>query len=228
MSKCSKAGKLKPKPMRKLKLISAIGLLLFALGAMAQDEQERKLIQFSGVIVSADSLKPVPFCNIIIKGKNRGTISDYYGYFSFVAQKGDTVQFSSIGFKKARFVIPDSLAGKAYSLIQTMSADTVMLAEAVVYPWPTKEQFRQAFLDLRLPDDDMVFAQRNLEQAAMKERIEAMGMDGSMNFRYAMQQRTAQLYHAGQLPPNNLLNPIAWYKFIKAWQEGAFKRKKKD
>lgn len=213
----------------KVVLLTVIGLGLCASRAMAQEdnEQERKLIQFSGVIITADSLKPVPFCNIIIRSKNRGTISDYFGYFSFVAEKGDTVQFSSIGFKKSRFVIPDSLDSKAYSLIQTMSADTVMLAEAVVYPWPTKEQFRQAFLDLRLPDDDMVFAQRNLEQAAMKERIEAMGMDGSMNFRYAMQQRTSQLYYAGQLPPNNLLNPIAWYKFIKAWQEGAFKRKKK-
>lgn len=214
--------------MHNLKFLLAIVLLVISQMALAQEEQERKLIQFSGVIVSADSIKPVPFCSIIIKGKNRGTISDYYGYFSFVAQIGDSVQFSSIGFKKAYYIIPDSLAGKAYSLIQTMSADTVMLAEAVVYPWPTKEQFRQAFLDLRLPDDDMVFAQRNLEQAAMKERIEAMGMDGSMNFRFAMQQRTAQLYHAGQLPPNNLLNPIAWYKFIKAWQEGAFKRKKKN
>jgi len=52
-----------------------------------------------------------------------------------------------------------------------------------------------------------------------------MGMDGSMNFKNQMQQQYSKLYYAGQLPPNNLLNPIAWAKFIQAWQNGDFKRK---
>lgn len=186
------------------------------------------LLQFSGVLLTRDSLMAVPFANILIKGSKRGTISDYFGYFSFVAERGDTIQFSYIGFKDALFVIPDSLYRKNYSLIQMMDADTVMLQEALIYPWPTKEQFRQAFLDLRLPEDDKQRAERNLARAELKERMEAMGMDGSENFTYAMQQHGAQLYYAGQLPPNNLLNPLAWAKFIKAWKNGDFKRKKKQ
>ena len=53
-----------------------------------------------------------------------------------------------------------------------------------------------------------------------------MPMDGRMNQAYAMKQERSKLYYAGQLPPNNLLNPIAWAEFIRAWQNGDFKRKK--
>lgn len=184
-------------------------------------------MQFSGVLLTSDSLMAVPFANIIIKDSHRGTISDYFGYFSFVAQRGDTIVFSSIGFKDAEFIIPDSLRSQQYSLIKMMDLDTVLLDEAVIYPWPTKEQFRQAFLDLRLPEDDKQRAERNLARAEMRERMMAMRADGSESFKIAMQTHSAQLYYAGQLPPNNLLNPLAWAKFIKAWKNGDFKRKNK-
>jgi len=208
-----------------LALITAVSCFVSS-NALGQTENE-DLLQFSGVLLTRDSLDAVPFANIIIKDSHRGTISDYFGYYSFVAQPGDTIVFSSVGFKNAIFVIPDSLNRKHYSLIQMMDMDTIVLQEAIIYPWPTKEQFRQAFLDLRLPEDDKQRAERNLARAEMRERMEAMGMDGSENFTYAMQQHGAQLYYAGQLPPNNLLNPLAWVKFIKAWKNGDFKRKNK-
>lgn len=197
------------------------------LDAQAQSSKNDSLIQFSGVLLTRDSLNAVPFATVMIKGSNRGTISDYFGYFSFVAEKGDTIRFSYVGFKDAFFTIPDSLDRKNYSLIQMMDTDTVLLQEAVIYPWPTKEQFRQAFLDLRLPEDDKQIAMRNLERAEMKERMENMQADGSESFKIANRTYANQLYYAGQLPPNNLLNPIAWAKFIKAWKNGDFKRKKK-
>lgn len=212
-----------------LKYIFPIVVLLSCFSNFQTHAQTKNdsLLQFSGVLLTRDSLMAVPFANILIKNSKRGTISDYFGYFSFVAERGDTIQFSYVGFKDALFVIPDSLNRKNYSLIQMMDQDTVILQEAVIYPWPTKEQFREAFLSLHLPEDDKQRAERNLNRAEMKERMENMGMDGSENFTYAMQQHGAQLYYAGQLPPNNLLNPLAWAKFIKAWKNGDFKRKKK-
>lgn len=183
------------------------------------------LLQLSGVVVTGDSLKPVPFVNIVIRHTYRGTVSDYYGFFSLVASHGDTIEFTSVGFKKGQFIIPDTLLENRYSLIEMLSKDTVLLHEAVIYPWPTREQFKQAFLDLQLPTDDYDRAKLNMELAERKERNDPMPMDGSMNFRNAMLQKQGRLYYAGQLPPNNLLNPIAWAKFIKAWQNGDFKRK---
>lgn len=188
--------------------------------------QDNTLVQFSGIIVASDSLTPVSFANIIIKGTHRGTISDYYGFFSFVAQTGDTIQFSSIGYKKAYFVIPDTLKEHRYSLIQVMIKDTVQLPEALIYPWPSKEQFKEAFLNLRLPKDDYQRAYANLSREELMKRYEITPMDASMNYKFAMQQQYSRIYSIGQLPYNNLLNPLAWMEFIKAWKRGDFKRKK--
>lgn len=193
--------------------------------AQATTTRDRGLIQFSGVVVDGDSLKPLPFTSIVIRNSNRGTISDYFGYFSFVAQKGDTIDFSAIGFKTSTFIIPDTLNTNKYSLIQVLRADTIFLQETVIYPWPTKEQFREAFLRLEIPDDELEKARKNLAQAEMSDHMKGIAMDGSMNYRYQMQQQQSKLYYAGQLPPNNLLNPIAWAKFIQAWKNGEFKRK---
>lgn len=185
------------------------------------------LVQFSGVVVESDSLRPVPYSSIMIHNSYRGTVSDYFGYFSFVAQKGDTIEFSAIGFTDAVFVIPDTLSTNKYSLIQVLASDTIRLKETEVYPWPTKEQFKQAFLKLEIPDDDMARASKNMARADMKERMNGMANDASLNYKYTMQQYQSKLYYAGQLPPNNLLNPIAWSKFIKAWKNGDYNNKKK-
>ena len=207
------------------KALVIISLFFLVSGTQIFAQTKRKLIQFSGVVVNGDSLQPIPFVNIMIKNTYHGTVSDYYGYFSFVAQEGDVIEFSSIGYKKSNFTIPDSLQESRYSLIQMLNSDTVLLNTAVIYPWPTKEQFKQAFINLELPNDDMARAQRNLEREAMRQRGESMAMDGAMNQKNYMQQRNSRLYYAGQLPPNNLLNPIAWAKFIQAWKNGEFKRK---
>ena len=187
--------------------------------------QDKDLIQFSGVVVEIDSLRPVPFTKVIIKSSNRGTISDYYGYFSFVAQKKDTIIFSGIGYKKSQFIIPDSLVGNKYSLIQVLRYDTILLRESVIFPWPTREQFKEVFLNMKVPDDDLARAKKNLDREEMKEQYENMGMDAGMNYKASMQQYQSRLYWAGQYPPNNLLNPFAWAQFVKLWREGKLKIK---
>lgn len=192
---------------------------------VAWQDGKHDLVQFSGIVVEGDSLRPIPYTSIIVKNSSRGTVSDYFGYFSFVAQESDTIEFSAIGFNSALFIIPDTLTNNKYSLIQVLRMDTINLALVGVYPWPTKEQFKKAFLKLSLPEDDMVRADRNMARADQKEQMRGMAMDASLNYKYSMQQYQSKLYYAGQLPPNNLLNPIAWAKFIKAWKNGDFKKK---
>jgi hypothetical protein len=190
-------------------------------------KKTKNLIQFSGVVVEGDSLRPVPYASIMIRNSYRGTVSDYFGYFSFVAQPKDTIEFSAIGYRDASFIIPDTLSTNKYSLIQVLATDTIYLKMTEVYPWPSKEQFKQAFLQLNIPDDDLARAQKNMDRADMKELMTGMATDASLNYKYSTQQYQSKLYYAGQLPPNNLLNPIAWSKFIKAWKNGDFKNKKK-
>ncbi len=185
-------------------------------------------VQFSGVILSAnDSLKPIPLTSVIIKGTRRGAISDYFGFFTLVAQPGDVIQFISLGFRDAEFKIPDTLSSISYSIIQTLYKDTFNLSEVAVYPWPTKEEFKREFLNLKLPDDDYVRAEKNMQAEDM--RIIMKGLAADPNVVYSNLQNTQQtrLYHNGQMPVSNLLNPIAWAKFIQNWKAGVYTNKKK-
>lgn len=202
-----------------------IPIIMEAQNGVVSKSNKRELIQFSGIIVERDSLRPVPYTSIIVKDSHRGTVSDYFGYFSFVAQEQDTVEFSAIGYNSAVFIIPDTLTNNKYSLIQVLHSDTIYLKETVVFPWPTKEQFKAAFLRLDLPEDDLARAGKNMTRSDMKQQMVGMAMDASLNYKYSQQQYQSKLYYAGQLPPNNLLNPIAWSKFIKAWKDGDFKSK---
>ena len=205
--------------------IPVLILIFFSFTEVNAQEKDHDLVQFSGLIVTGDSLQPVPFTNIIITNRRRGTSSDYIGFFSFVAHRGDTIVFSAMGFKDGRYVIPDTITTRRYSMIQMMTTDTLLLTETIIYPWPSREQFREAFIKTRPPDDDLVVAQRNLEFMEIRERARKMPMDGGQNYRHFMQDQTARLYYYGQSPPISLFNPFAWAKFFEAWKRGDFRKK---
>ena len=199
-------------------------LLLFS-GISQQNKTDSLYIQFSGIVVTQDSLKPLPYCTVIDKSTRRGTITDFFGYFSFVAKPNDVIRFSSVGYKNAEFIIPDTLTTNKYSLIQIMFEDTIMLKTATIYPWPSKEQFAKAFVETKIPNDDYQRALANLSRSQLQDRMEFTPMDGALNFKWQQQQIQSKLYYAGQYAPNSLLNPFAWTRFIEAWKRGDFKKK---
>ncbi|MEO6882539.1 MAG: carboxypeptidase-like regulatory domain-containing protein [Bacteroidia bacterium] len=188
-----------------------------------KDNQKNILIQFSGVAVDHDSLKPIPFVSIMIKHSNRGTISDYFGYFSFVAETNDTIEFNALGYRKINYIISDTLLTDKYSLIQVLKKDTFNLKETLIYPWPTKEQFEAAFLNLNTPNDDLERAKKNMALAQKKELRYGSKMDAGANYANYMENQDSKLYSTGQYPVISLLNPLAWAKFIEAWKSGQLK-----
>jgi hypothetical protein len=187
--------------------------------------QENAIYQVSGIVVD-DSSKAIPFTHILIKGKRSGTICDFEGYFSLVAKPNDTLVFSSIGYKKGYFSINNNIEKAEIYITKILHSDTIMLAETTVFPWNSYEQFKEAFLKLDIPDDDINRALKNLALIEEQLKLYSNEPDPSLNYKYFMQQTYNQLYYAGQLPPNNLLNPIAWSQFFKALKNGDFKRKK--
>ena len=201
-------------------LISLFAFSLMLLQVSAQEDQDPKknVVQFSGVVVTADSLRALPYTNVIIANKGLGTITDYYGYFSFAAELGDSIVFSTVGYKSASFQIPDSLKDNKYSIVQVLNSDTIFLSETVIYPWPKPEDFKDAFLALNVNDDDIERAKKNLDPEILYKQMLDMPMDGQANFNFRMRQMQDQLYYAGQAPPIQLLNPFAWAQFFKAWQ----------
>lgn len=199
-------------------------LILLSIACAGFSQNEKKAIQITGAIVSADSLQAMPFVHITVKNARIGTISDYYGFFSLVAQKGDTIEFSSIGYHRNQFILSDSMKNNSYSIIHVMLKDTFLLKEFTVFPWPTREQFRYAFMHEDIPDNGNDRAKKNLSREVLMVAASGVPMEGSTTYKYELQNRYTKLYQGEGFPPNRLLDPIAWSKFIKAWQDGDFKK----
>ncbi|HAB89724.1 MAG TPA: hypothetical protein DCF84_04245 [Bacteroidetes bacterium] len=204
-------------------------MLVFAwsitpLSANAQDSA--KVVQFSGYVVTPDSLVGIPFVNIRVEGKNRGSYSNADGYFSFAAAAGDTVMFSCFGFEDDRYIIPSALNSNKYSIVKLMTEDYAYLDSVIIYPWPTREMFRAAFLDLELAESDVDRFLRNMEREYLQEMAEALPMDAQENADRYLRAEAQKYYWAGQAPPQNIFNVFAWAQFIEAWKRGDFKRRR--
>jgi hypothetical protein len=193
----------------------------------AQTKKNERLLQLSGkvVVLEVDSLKGLPFASVLIRKKKEGAVTNGQGFFTLVASPGDVIEFISIGYKDAQYIIPDTLTTKHFTITQAMKRDTITLGEVAVYPWPSKEDFKSAFLKLNVPNDDLSRAQKNMAAEQMRELVNGIAMDGGDNYRYSMEQRYQKLSYIGQYPPNQLLNPFAWAKFIQALKAGKLKRK---
>lgn len=179
-----------------------------------------QLIQFSGVVLDQDSLTPIPFVSIVVKGTERGTVSLINGFFSMIIKPGDELEFSSITHKNRTYKIPDTLHQKYYYAIQVLTKDTIELPTVEVYPWPSKDDFKRAFLALDLNDSDMDRADKNLTREELSYLERTQPASATENYRYVMQAYYTKLYTSGQQPVNNLLNPIKWAEFINAWRSG--------
>jgi hypothetical protein len=183
-----------------------------------------RLVQLSGVVVSEEELTPMPYTTVYDKTQRRGVIADYYGFFSFVAYPGDTLLFSSFSYKTSTFIVPDTLKERRYSIIHILQKDTLNLPEITVYPWPSREDFARAFVEMKPYDDAIRRAQRELSGDNLAFVAARLENDASLAYGYASNDRYTKLYTNGQLPVNNLLNPYSWAKLIQDWKEGKLTR----
>lgn len=213
--------------MMKISAVSVLFVLcaLFAAHeAIAQNTPEG-IIQINGVTMTADSLRAVPNVTILVKNKNRGVESEYTGVFSIVCYKGDTLQFSSVGFRSKEFAVPKDLKGQYFSLIQLMVQDTFYLPETIIRPLPTKEGFDYAFQHWHIPNDQYEVARRNTDAYLMRVLSYTMPIDGREAQSRALRQQANDAVYYGQMKPMNVLNPLAWGEFFEAWKRGDFRRK---
>ncbi len=183
------------------------------------------VVQLYGVVMTADSLKGIPSVSIVVKGQNRGTITNDQGVFSIVVLKGDLIEFTSIGYKPKVVSIPKNLEGNQHSMIQLMVQDTIYLPATIIKRRPTREQFERDFVNAKVPDDNMEIARKNTNAATLAAMERILPRDGREAVNYNLKQTAVKSYYAGQLPPQNIFNPLAWAEFIKAWKRGDYKRK---
>lgn len=202
---------------------------MLSLAANGQN-QDPELIQFSGVVVTEDEfgeMAPLPYTTIAVRGTDRGTYAEVDGFFSIVAAVGDTMEFSRVGYQTIQHVIPDSLNSKFYSWYQVMSRDSILLPEAVIYPWPSREHYKIEFLALDVSNELRSRAEDNLAQEALSRMRSDVPPDGREAYALTRQQMITEYQYSGQYKPQNIFNPIAWAQFVKAWKRGDFKKKSK-
>jgi hypothetical protein len=212
--------------MRRLLLLSIFCGSLFAIQAKAQFETGRdSVVQLYGIVMTADSLMGIPAVNIMVKGQNRGTMTNEQGVFSIVVLKGDVVEFSHVSYKPKTIIIPRTLEGNQHSVIQLLIQDTVYLPATIIRQRPTPQQFERDFVKTKVPDDDIEIARQNTDAAKRRALMSSTPGDGGEATSLQMRNAATRASYDGQLPPQNIFSPAAWGEFIKAWKRGDYKKK---
>ena len=199
-------------------------LFIFLLIANVQSQKsalkDDDLVQFTGRVLD-ELLQPLPYAHVLILNNYRGTITDKEGKFSFVTQVHDSIMFSTLGYKRKILLIPDTLPEPFYTRDIVLAQDTFMIGEVEVYPWKSYEEFKQAFLNLELPEDDMDNARKNI--ALLKTQIILDETPNSReNFQKILNEQYRETFNQGTYPSYQLFNVFAWAEFFKALKRGDF------
>jgi hypothetical protein len=195
------------------------------LSQLCISQETKTVVQFSGFVMTSDSLQAVPFTHISITKRGKVSTAGPDGFFSFAAEAGDTLYFTCIGFKPSIYILPKVLEKNKYSVIQLMSKTEYYLKGTVVYPWGDRDGFMKAFRDLRLPKDDLQRAEENMDPqmlAALAQQLQPNGAEASSA---SLRSSAVNKSYYGQRPPNNLLNPFAWFELYKSAKKGELKLK---
>lgn len=205
--------------------------LLFSISLFSQNKDGKpRVIQFSGVVVTVDEfgeMVPLPYTTIAVQGTQRGTYAEIDGFFSIVAEEGDTIVFSRVGFETVKHAVPDTLVNNFYSWYQVMSRDNVLLPEAVIYPWPSKDHYKIEFLAMDVSNELRQRAKENLAKEVLDRMQSAVPADGAEAYSLTTLRQIEEFKYSGQYKPQNIFNIASWAQFVKAWKRGDFKRKKK-
>lgn len=185
--------------------------------------QERPLVQFSGQVFNADTNAVVPYVVIYNKSNgNRAFPTNYKGYFSFVAHEGDTIVFSSFGYRKEALVIPRNLLDKKYTVIVKMKPENITLPLVTILPWASIDEFNRDFIAMKFADDDLEIARKNVSRDKIIAMAKTLDRDAgeiqSLNF--SNNHITLGNRNMNMRGANPLLNPFAWGTLIKQIIEG--------
>ena len=189
-----------------------------------------KVVQFSGIVASGDSLYGVPGVTVFVPKAGRGTITNDYGYFSLPVLAGDSVVVRAVGYKHLTVKIPGNYNKQSYSVVLELKEDVSVLPEVRVWPYPTEKDFKQAFLNLKLPSADLTGPERSLNEKIVAAIFSNTDVGPSANFRNSMDMQQLQMDRRNGVAPNPytnnpLLNPFAWMKFINQIKNGDLKKK---
>lgn len=201
-------------------LITAL-VISSSASAFAQGPKKSE-ITLSGLVVEGDSSFGVIGAYVMIPKAGIGTVTNDFGFFKLSVKPGDSVLISYVSYDKVYYQIPED-ADSSYSIMVNMTPSNTVLANTVVYPFPTKALFKQAFLELDLDDQRIKNMERQLNHQAMRRMAAMLDADGASNHRQYMSQYIERETNQYFAPSFSILNPFAWANFIKSIKRGDLK-----
>ena len=115
----------------------------------------------AGYVFDEYDSKPLPYVNVYVKKTRIGTITDTSGYFLLSAHLKDTLTISSLGYDNKYIELTDSTADNNKPLIIFMDSRVYELKSVDVIALRRYKQFEYEFTNMRLPEDDYTYAERN-------------------------------------------------------------------
>ncbi|MEN3040995.1 MAG: carboxypeptidase-like regulatory domain-containing protein [Bacteroidia bacterium] len=209
---------------------AAFGLLLLG---MVCAQIEPTVYQLSGMILSATTGEPIPFVSIRVGKTRRGTVSNAEGFYSLPVIRGDTLIFSALGYKRARFsvgayldsYVGDTTQGLIYA-VHYLVEDTIELPTVRISSIRTPEELRTALLNIPLETQTQP-ARDNVSPELIAYFMQNLPADPQERIKIA-QQRYRDLYYERTLRPTYpLLDPIAVYRLVRYLSEKAQVKREK-
>ena len=112
----------------KITTVLSFLLLLFGFSAFAQE------IQVSGNVTSSDDGLTMPGVSIVVVGTTTGTSTDFDGNYSIIANQGDQLQFSFIGYATKSITV----SGTSMNIV--LDVDAAALDEVIVVGYGVKKK----------------------------------------------------------------------------------------
>ncbi len=191
----------------------ALGLTMLMV-LPSHGQSKKKVIQFSGIVVTGDSSYGVPGVHIYVPEEGRGTTTNDIGFFTMPALVGDSIVISAVSFKRRYYVVPD-IAGDHITAYIDLIQDTINLPELQVYPWPTEELFKEAFLAMNPTTGEEMLKKGQLNENLLLRMRQAVPMDYRMSYYNYMDQYSYNQANQYMGVTTGYIDPFAWYRFIK-------------
>jgi len=110
------------------KQVTLICLMMMSFSLVMAQER-----QVSGTILDNETGDAIPGVNILIKGTTQGTVTDISGEYQILADPGDVLVYSSVGYISQEIIVGNqNLAGNQNTININLSPDIQALAEVVV------------------------------------------------------------------------------------------------
>jgi hypothetical protein len=191
-----------------------------------QEDGKERYVQVSGIITDVD-YNPVAGASIVSRKLRRATVSEPSGIYSIPSVPGDTIFFRALGFKRYHTIIPPDYTEKSANVDILLEADTILIEAVNIFPWKSYNEFLRDMTKEKPVDPLIENMNDNIASIYVAISTQThVAVSPEAGYRYAMEQNFNATATRNQYPYNNLLNPIAWAKFIKGVKGGMLKNQK--